>query len=104
EVTGGEFYWLSAAKPIVAPGTPFVGDLQSWTRNETILPDWVRIGTDVVGGTTPPTFNASFSLSGEVDVTPPPPTGIPRPVGAGPGLALLAGLGVLKLRSSYSHG
>jgi hypothetical protein len=101
EVTGGEFYWLSAAKPIVAPGTPFDGDLQTWTRNETLAPDWVRVGTDVVGGDTPPTFNASFSLSGEVDeVTPPPPTGIPLPIAAGPGLALLGSLGVMKLRKT----
>src|SRR5262249_35732056 len=57
----GEFFWLSAPKPIVAPGTPFLPDLQSWTRNSDLFPDWVRIGTDVVGGEVPPTFNASFS-------------------------------------------
>ena len=28
-------------------------------------PDWLRIGTDIVGGTTPPTFNAAFTLAGE---------------------------------------
>ena len=28
------FLWLSAPKPIVAPGTPFMGDLQSWTRDD----------------------------------------------------------------------
>jgi len=28
-------------------------------------PDWLRVGTDIVGGATPPTFNAAFSLSGE---------------------------------------
>jgi hypothetical protein len=106
EVTGGEFFWLSAAKPIVAPGTPFDGDLQTWTRNETLAPDWVRVGTDVVGapaGGTAPTFNASFSLSGEVDENPPPPpTGIPLPTAAAPGFALLAGLGVFKLRKSHA--
>jgi hypothetical protein len=51
----------------VAPGTPFptgVTDLQSWIRNADLDPDWLRVGTDVVGGTTPPTFNATFSLSG----------------------------------------
>ena len=63
EVTGGEFYWLSAPKPIVTLGTPFIPDLQSWIRNENLDPDWLRIGTDIVGGTTPPTFNAAFSLS-----------------------------------------
>jgi hypothetical protein len=28
-------------------------------------PDWLRIGTDIVGGAPAPTFNAAFSLSGE---------------------------------------
>jgi hypothetical protein len=63
-VNGGTFYWLSAARPIVAPGTPFTGDLQAWIRNASLAPDWLRVGTDIVGGTTPPTFNAAFSLSG----------------------------------------
>jgi hypothetical protein len=103
EVTGGEFLWLSAAKPIVAPGTPFNGDLQTWTRNETIKPDWMRIGTDIVGapeGGSAPTFNASFSLSGETtSVEPPPPTGIPFPSAFWPGMTLLGALGLMKARS-----
>ncbi|HEX9161048.1 MAG TPA: putative Ig domain-containing protein [Thermoanaerobaculia bacterium] len=61
-VTGGEFYWLSAPKPIVA--APFNPDLQSWIRNAPLAPDWLRVGTDIVGGATPPTFNAAFSLTG----------------------------------------
>lgn len=60
----GNFYWLSAPRPIVAPGTPFTPDLQAWIRNEALAPDWLRIGTDIVGGTTPPTFNMAFSLIG----------------------------------------
>jgi len=66
EVNGGEFYWLSAPKPIVAPGTPFTPDLQSWIRNENLAPDWLRVGTDIVGGSPAPTFNAAFSLTGEM--------------------------------------
>jgi PEP-CTERM motif len=66
EVTGGEFYWLSAPKPIVAPGTPFAPDLQSWIRNDRLDPDWLRVGTDIVGGSPAPTFNAAFSLTGSV--------------------------------------
>jgi hypothetical protein len=64
-VTGGDFLYLSAPRPIVAPGTPFTGDLQAWIRNDNLLPDWLRIGTDIIGGTTPPTFNLTFSLRGE---------------------------------------
>jgi hypothetical protein len=66
ELANGDFFWLSAPKPIVAPGTPFSPDLQSWIRNGDLDPDWLRIGTDIVGGPTPPTFNAAFSLSGTV--------------------------------------
>jgi PEP-CTERM motif len=65
---GGQFYWLSASRPISGPNTtPFAPDLQSWTRDANLDPDWLRIGSDIVG--TPqagPTFNAAFSLSGTV--------------------------------------
>ncbi|HEY1862318.1 MAG TPA: PEP-CTERM sorting domain-containing protein, partial [Roseiarcus sp.] len=53
-------------KPIVAPGTPFAGDLQTWIRDDgpgALAPDWERIGTDV---TKQGPFNAAFSLSGLV--------------------------------------
>jgi hypothetical protein len=65
--TTGSFLWLSAPRPIVPPGTPFPSgftDLQAWTRDQFLDPDWLRIGTDIVGGTTPPTFNMTFSLVG----------------------------------------
>src|SRR5262249_23656857 len=61
-----QFLWLSAPKPIVAPGTPFTPDLQSWIRNENLAPDWLRIGKDIVGGSPAPAFNATFSLDGTV--------------------------------------
>src|SRR5215471_7426838 len=61
QVTGGEFYWLSSVRPIVAPGTPFNPDLQAWIRNDPLDPDWLRAGTDIVGGTT---FNTAFTLAG----------------------------------------
>ena len=66
-VAGGEFLWLSAPRPIVPPGTPFPAgftDLQEWTRDANLDPDWLRVGTDIVGGTPAPTFNATFSLAG----------------------------------------
>jgi hypothetical protein len=67
---GGQFYWLSASRPISGAGTtpfpPGVTDLQSWTRDAMLDPDWLRVGTDIVGGATPPTFNQAFSLDGTV--------------------------------------
>ena len=72
QASGGNFLWFSGARPIVAPaGTPFTPDLQSWIRNGNLDPNWLRVGTDIVGGATPPTFNGSFSLSG---TTVPEPT------------------------------
>ena len=81
---GNDFLWLSAPRP----GTPFppgFTDLQSWTRDVGIEPDWLRVGTDIVGGATPPTFNASFVLNGLI---------VPAPiVGAGlPGLVAACGV------------
>ena len=64
-VNGGDFLYLSAPRPIVPPGNAFLGDLQAWIRNSNLNPDWLRIGTDIIGGATPPTFNMAFSLSGE---------------------------------------
>lgn len=73
QVTGANFLYLSAPRPIVPPGTPFPGDLQAWIRNSDLAPDWLRIGTDIIGGITPPTFNMTFNLSG----TPIPNAGTP---------------------------
>jgi hypothetical protein len=67
----GDFLWLSSVRPIVPPGTSFAPDLQSWIRDENLDPDWLRIGTDIVGGTT---FNAAFTLSGDLTPTPEPTT------------------------------
>lgn len=64
QLSGGDFLWLSAPKPIVAPGTFFSADLQSWIRNDNLAPDWLRIGTDITGQGP---FNAAFTLSGDLD-------------------------------------
>jgi hypothetical protein len=77
----GDFLWLSAPKPIIAPGTPFDKDLQTWIRTDgpgALAPDWERIGTDV---THQGPFNASFSLTG---------TTVPEPSSV-----ILAGIGAL---------
>jgi len=60
---GGQFYWLSASRPITGAGTtPINPDLQAWTRDANLDPDWLRVGTDIVGGGK--TFNTAFSLEG----------------------------------------
>jgi hypothetical protein len=88
----GNFLWLSSPKPILAPnGTPFAGDLQSWIRNTALKPDWLRVGTDIVGPGPGP-FNASFSLIGEP--VPEPGTNALMLVG----LAAVVGMGWAKRR------
>jgi hypothetical protein len=71
EVSGGEFYWLSAPRPLSSLGTPFptgITDLQSWVRNENLDPNWLRVGTDVIGSGT---FNGALELRG-ISGTPEP--------------------------------
>ncbi len=63
-LSSGNFLWLSAARPIVPPNTVFAPDLQTWIRNDDLAPDWLRVGTDIIGAGT---FNASFSLAGDLD-------------------------------------
>jgi hypothetical protein len=65
QVSGGNFLYLSAPKPIQPPGTPFppgTTDLQAWIRNANLAPDWLRIGTDITGQAP---VNMTFSLAGE---------------------------------------
>ena len=95
DVTGGEFYWLSAPKPIPGP-FGFTPDLQTWIRNANLDPDWLRVGTDIVGGSPAPTFNASFSLTGTV--VPEPATAISCGIG---GLVVLI---ASKLRARRAPG
>ena len=64
---GGSFFWLSAARPSASfpAGVP---DLQAWVRNDSLAPNWERIGNDVIGAGS---FNLAFSLTGD---TVPEPT------------------------------
>jgi hypothetical protein len=73
-LTTGDFFWLSALRPIpaIAPNTPINPDLQAWIRNGNLDPDWLRIGTDIVGAPTNQTFNMAFQLEG--DTVPEPTT------------------------------
>lgn len=89
-VSDGEFLWLSAPKPIVPPGTPFSPDLQSWTRDQFLDPDWLRVGTDIVGTGA---FNAAFTLTGQT---------IPEPESLGLLAAALSAMAFAGLRRRRS--
>ncbi|HEX5226791.1 MAG TPA: PEP-CTERM sorting domain-containing protein [Bryobacteraceae bacterium] len=89
----GEFYWLSAPRPIVPPGTAFPSgstDLQAWTRDQFLDPDWLRVGTDIVGGNPAPTFNMAFTLSGDTVSSVPEPSSI---IVLGTGMLAILGIG-----------
>jgi len=85
-LTSGDFLWLSAPRPIVPPGTPFAGDLQAWTRNTDLDPDWLRIGTDI---TEQGPFNMTFTLAGDT---------VPEP-----GTVVILGLGTALIAAARSR-
>jgi len=89
QLSNGDFFWLSAPRPIVPPGTPFLGDLQAWVRNADLDPDWSRVGGDIVGGTPAPAFNMAFSVNGT-------PASVPEPSSA-----LLVVMGLLGLTTRF---
>src|SRR5215469_12316763 len=78
----GEFSWLSGTRPIPFP--PVFTDLQSWTRDAMLDPDWLRVGTDIVGVGT---FNEAFTLTGQ--------TIVPEPASLALVVTGLVGLGAL---------
>ena len=53
-------------------------------------PDWLRVGTDIVGGSPFPTFNAAFSLNGTV---------VPEPATV---FGVLGGLTLLGIGRAFS--
>jgi hypothetical protein len=86
-LASGNFFWLSTAGP-----PQFTGDLQTWIRNANLDPDWLRVGTDIVGGT--PRFDAAFSLNGTV---------VPEPSTASlfvPAMLFLAGIRGIRMHST----
>ncbi len=82
-LSSGNFFWLTATRP-AAGVSP---DLQAWIRNADLDPDWLRIGTDIIGGNPAPTFNLAFQLEG---------TATPEP-----GTMVLLGSGLLMVARRY---
>jgi hypothetical protein len=60
-LSSGDYLWLSAPGASFPPGST---DFPAWIRDANLAPDWLRVGRDIVGGSTPPNFNGSFSLAG----------------------------------------
>ena len=90
---GGQFYWLSASRPVSGAGTtpfpPGTADLQAWTRDAMLNPDWLRVGTDIVDTVNmpvAPTFNTASSLNGNV---------VPEPASI---VGIIIGLGYIGYR------
>ena len=77
ELSDGSFLQLSAYRTVGGEfgSTLITPDLQAWVRNDDIKNDWLRTGTDIIGGPTDPaTYNLAFRLVGTVVV--PEPTGV----------------------------
>ena len=75
ELSNGTFLWLSAPKPAGGEfgSTAISPDLQAWVRNKTLEPNWLRIGTDIIGADPgAQQYNMAFRLVGETVVVPEP--------------------------------
>jgi hypothetical protein len=65
---------LTALWQLPRAPSPGFTDLQTWTRDQFLEPDWLRIGTDIVGQGT---FNAAFVLNGVTVPGPAAGAGLP---------------------------
>jgi len=75
ELSNGTFLWLSAPKPAGGEfgSTAISPDLQAWVRNQNLEPNWLRIGTDIIGANAgAQQYNMAFRLVGETVVVPEP--------------------------------
>jgi len=75
ELSNGTFLWLSAPKPAGGEfgSTAISPDLQAWVRNQNLDPNWLRIGTDIIGADAgAQQYNMAFRLVGETVVVPEP--------------------------------
>jgi hypothetical protein len=75
ELSNGTFLWLSAPKPAGGEfgSTAISPDLQAWVRNQNLDPNWLRIGTDIIGADPgAQQYNMAFRLVGETVVVPEP--------------------------------
>lgn len=68
QLTLRDFLWLSTPAPSSAD------DFEACTRNANLAPDWLRVGTDIIGGEPAQTYNMAFSLSGNTADVPEPST------------------------------
>jgi len=79
ELNDGSFLQLSAYRTVGGEfgSTLITPDLQAWVRNDNIKNDWLRTGTDIIGGPTDPaTYNLAFRLVGTTGTVVPEPTGV----------------------------
>lgn len=68
-ITLRDFLWLSA------PATASTNDYEACFRNSQTTPDWLRIGSDIIGSANsdaPVAYNMAFSLSGNIVEIPEP--------------------------------
>ena len=75
ELSNGTFLWLSAPKPAGGEfgSTAISPDLQAWVRNQNLDPNWLRVGTDIIGANAgAQQYNMAFRLVGTAVVVPEP--------------------------------